>query len=129
MAELRAEGDQLVLALTSREHIYSLSRDLSAPLSAVRRVWVPAIPWLVLRGWRSAGVAVPGKVALGSRRHGDGWDFTAIHRGEEAVVVELVGQRYAQWLVGVADAGGTGAAVSAAAGVAFDPTPVTYEPR
>ncbi|MST34764.1 hypothetical protein GHK86_18805 [Acidimicrobiaceae bacterium USS-CC1] len=124
MAELRVEGPDLVLALGPLERVGSFrGRDLRVPLSAVRRVRVPISPWIALRGWRSAGIAVPGWVAMGTRRHGEGWDFTLVRRSGPAVVIELNGYRFDELVVSVADAPATGARLAAAAGIAFDPTP------
>lgn len=121
---MRVEGADLVVALGVAERLGGFRwRDVRVPLRAVRRVRVPISPWIALRGWRSSGVAVPGWVALGTRRHGEGWDFTVVRRGGPAVVVELNGQRFGELVLSVPDAAAAGARIAAAAGIAFDPTP------
>lgn len=124
MAELRIDGPDLVLAMGLGERLCSFrTRNLRVPLSSVRRVRVPVSPWIVLRGWRSAGIAVPGWVALGTRRHGTGWDFSLVRRSGPAVIIELNGQRFGEIVVSVPDAEAAGDRIATAAGIAFDPTP------
>ncbi len=124
MAEVRIDGPDLVVAMRPGERFCSFRLgDLRVPLASVRRVRVPLSPWLALRGWRSTGLAVPGWIAMGTRRHGTGWDFTLVRRGGPAVVIELNGQHFGEILVSVPDAPAAGEAISAAAGIAFDPTP------
>ena len=38
-----------------------------------------------------AGTGIPGLVAVGTRRHGEGYDFTAVHRQRPTVQVDING--------------------------------------
>ena len=123
MAELVVDGDDLVLAMRTGEKLWSFHGDVRVPLSSVRRVRVAASPWLVLRGWRSTGVAVPGWIAMGKRRHGGGYDFSLVRNRLQTIVIELNGQEFGELAVSVRDAAADGARISAAAHIAYDPTP------
>jgi hypothetical protein len=119
VATLEIEGDELVVHVSGWQRVWAFHGDVRVPLSAVQAVDVPDNVWLALRGWRSTGVAFPGKTALGKRRHGDGWDFTAVsgtHDG--AVRVSLNGGEFEQLLVSVPDAQAVAHTVAAAAGIA-----------
>jgi len=104
MAHLTVDGSDLVLRLTPREKIAGLHANIRVPLASIRSVSVPEYPWQAMRGWRMAGTAVPRIVALGTRRHATGYDFTAMHRGQPgAVQVELASGRFERLLVSVGD--------------------------
>jgi hypothetical protein len=124
VADLVVDGTDLVVAMGRVERFWAFRRqDLRVPLSSVRRLRVPVSPWLVLRGWRVDGVAVPGWIAMGRRRHGQGYDFSLVRHSGPALIVELNGQPFGQLVVSVPDAAETGRRIAAAAGIAFDPTP------
>ncbi|HUE59588.1 MAG TPA: hypothetical protein VMO88_08405 [Acidimicrobiales bacterium] len=120
MATLRVDGDELVLDLSWREKVAGFHGSLRSPLSWVRSVRVVSDPWLVMRGWRMAGFAIPRAFAFGTRRHGDGYDFTVVRSGRPAVNVELSEGRF-QWLMVSAgdseEAAAQAAEVAAAAGI------------
>jgi hypothetical protein len=98
------EGDQLVVRLRAAEKVWAFHTDVRVPLSAVCRVTSPDNIWTELRGWRMAGIAIPGLVALGTRRHGQGFDFTAVHRQRPTVQVDLDGPpRWRRIVVSVDD--------------------------
>ena len=69
-----------------------------------------------------AGTGIPGLVALGTRRHGGGYDFTAVHRQRPTVQVDLNGPpRWQRLLVSVdegVDARAEADRIAAAAGIA-----------
>jgi hypothetical protein len=105
MAQFVIEGDQLRLQLTRGEKAWGLHNDIRVPLSSVRSVTTPGNAWMELRGWRMAGVSLPGVVALGTRRHGGGYDFVAVHRQQPVVQVDLNGPPRWQRLVASVDQG------------------------
>lgn len=109
MARVEVDGTDLVLNLSWGEKIAGLHSNLRAPLTSVRSVSVPAHPWLALRGWRMAGTGIPHFVAVGTRRHGTGYDFSALHRSRPAVQVELATGRFQRWLVSVGEGEDPGA--------------------
>jgi hypothetical protein len=122
VAQLEVEGDKLVLHLRWQEKVWGLHGDIEVSLSAVRSVSTPDNAWIEMRGWRMAGVAFPGRIALGTRRHGDGYDFTAVHGQRPTVQVELNGPPRWQRLVVSVDEGvdpeAVAGRIAAAAGIA-----------
>ncbi len=121
MAELVAEGADLVLRLRTADKVVAFHGDVRVPLRAVRAVRVPGSGWTELRGWRSSGLAIPGWMAKGKRRHGSGWDFSLLVKHGPSVVVELNGAEFERLVVSVDDGPTTAARVAAAAGIAFTP--------
>jgi hypothetical protein len=99
VAQLVVEGDELVVRLTTWEKISGFHGNVRVPLSGVRKVSAPDNAWAELRGWRMAGTGIPGLVAIGTRRHADGYDFTAVHRQRPTVQVEINGPPRWQRLV------------------------------
>ena len=119
MAELLTDATELLVSMRRPERLSAFRRsDLRLPLRAVRQVRAVPTPWLELRGWRVDGIAVPGWVALGRRRHGTGYDFTVVRGNGPAVVVELNGQAFERVVVSCTDAGAVAARIAAAAGIA-----------
>jgi hypothetical protein len=105
VAQLVVEGDRLVVHLTWPEKVWGLHGDIEVSLAAVRSVSTPENAWIQMRGWRMAGIAFPGRIALGTRRHGEGYDFTAVHRQRPTVQVDLNGPPRWQRLVVSVDEG------------------------
>ena len=125
MSRLEVDGSDLVLRLTWREKIAGFHGNMRVPLTAVRSVSVPRHPWRAMRGWRMAGIAISGIVALGTRRHGTGYDFAALHRSLPAVQIELATGRFERWLVSVnegEDADSEAQRVASAAGIRVSPS-------
>jgi hypothetical protein len=122
VAQLVVEGDKLVLRLTWPEKVGGLHGDIEVSLSAVRSVSTPDNAWIQMRGWRMAGIAFPGRIALGTRRHGEGYDFTVVHRQRPTVQVDLNGPPRWQRLVVSVDEGvdpdAVAGHIAAAAGIA-----------
>lgn len=108
----------LTVHLSPLEHVLGFSRNPVLPLTSIVRTSVPESKWLALRGWRSAGLAFPGMIAVGTRRHGSGWDFTAVDRHNDAVLIELNTGRFEQVIVSVPDAPAVAHRIAAAAGIA-----------
>jgi hypothetical protein len=105
MAELRVQGDTLVLHLTAAEKLEGVHGDLRAPLSAVRGVEIlddahrPAgIDAGLKIGTRLPGVIEVGTV-LGPRKL-----FAAVHHDTpRGLRITLEGTAYDQWIVGLPD--------------------------
>ena len=122
MATLRVDGEDLVLHMSWREKAAGFHANIRAPLSSVLSVKVISNPWLELRGWRMAGLAIPAFFAFGTRRHGTGYDFTVLRRMQPVVQVELSTGRFMRWQVSVPGeqrASDLAAAIAAAAGIRF----------
>jgi hypothetical protein len=120
MAELIVDDADLVVHLTLGEKILSFHGDIRIRLSAIVLVAPDPKPWLGLRGWRMAGITFPGQVALGTRRHGDGYDFCVLHRDRPAVRVDVTSGRFSRFIISVPEGGdpeAEAARIAAAAGV------------
>jgi hypothetical protein len=121
MAELIVEDKDLVVHLTLGERFWGLHGDVRVRLSCIARVAADPHPWLGLRGWRMAGVSVAGHAALGTRRHGDGYDFCILHGDRPAVQVDVAPGRFSRLVICVpegADPQAEAARIAAAAGIA-----------
>jgi hypothetical protein len=121
MAELIVDDQDLVVHLTLGEKIWSFHGDIRVRLSSIIRVAPDPKPWLGLRGWRMAGVSFPGYASLGTRRHGDGYDFCILHRDRPAVQVDLRPRRFSRLVICVpegTDPQAEAARIAAAAGIA-----------
>jgi hypothetical protein len=70
-----------MLAIRRREIV--LERD------AITSAVITDDPWVWLRGVRSPGAHVPGKLACGTWRGSSGRDFALIRSGRPAVVIDL----------------------------------------
>lgn len=120
MATLLVDGDDVVLHLRWREKVAGFHADVRAPLSAVQSVRVLSDPLLEMRGWRMAGLAIPRAFAFGTRRHGDGYDFTMVRGPRPGVQLELSHGRFQRLVVSAMDAedaAATAARVAGAAGI------------
>ena len=104
MAELEADGDELVLHLHTVEKAEGFHGDIRLPLSAVTAIRAVDDPWPELRGIRAPGTGVPEVIAVGTRRGDFGKDFAAVHGRGPAVVVELAGADYGRLVVTCDDA-------------------------
>jgi hypothetical protein len=118
VARVEIGEDSLTVRLSPLQRTLSFTRTVRVPLSSIRRTSVAESKWLALRGWRSAGVAMAGVIAIGTRRHGTGWDFTAVDRHHDAVLIELNSGRFEQLLISVPDAPEVAHRIAAAAGIA-----------
>jgi hypothetical protein len=99
MAELTVDEEYLVVRLTLGEKIWGFHGDVRVRLSSVAAVAPDPKPWLGLRGWRMAGVSFAGHAVLGTRRHGDGYDFCILHRDRPAVRVDLISGRFSRLII------------------------------
>jgi len=120
MAELIVDDEDLVLRLTLGEKIWGFRGNIRVPLSSVVSVAPDPKPWLGLRGWRMAGISFVGLAVLGTRRHGEGYDFCILHRDRPAVRVDLASGRFSRLVISVPEGGdpeAEAARIAAAAGI------------
>jgi len=120
MAELIINDKDLVVHLTLGEKIWSFHGDIRVRLSAIVSVAPDPQPWLGLRGWRMAGISFTGYAVLGTRRHGDGYDFCILHRDRPAVRVNMASGRFSRFVISVPEGGdpeSEAARIAAAAGI------------
>lgn len=104
MAELRVEGDELVLHLSRLEELEGVHGELRVPLSAVRGVEVLDDAHEPADHGFKVGERLPGIVEVGTVRTGGQKIFAAVHRDTpRGVRVLLEGVSYDEWIVGCAD--------------------------
>jgi hypothetical protein len=119
MAELIVDNQDLVVRLTLGEKIWGFHGDVRARLSSIVSVAPDPQPWLGLRGWRMAGVSLGGH-AMGTRRHGTGYDFCILRGARPAVRVDLASGRFSRLVICVPEGGdpeAEAARIAAAAGI------------
>jgi hypothetical protein len=120
MAELIIDNWDLVVRLTLGEKIGGFHGDIRVRLTDIVSVAPDPAPWLGLRGWRMAGISFPGGAVLGTRRHGDGYDFCILHRDQPAVRVNMASGRFSRFVIGVpagTDPAAEAARIAGAAGI------------
>lgn len=121
MAKMTVNDRDLVVQLTPGEKFWGFHGDIRVPLGVIVSVAADPDPWLGLRGWRMAGVYFTGHTALGTRRHGDNYDFCILHRDQPAVRVDLAAGRFSRLIISVPDGSDPEtevAKIAAAAGIA-----------
>jgi hypothetical protein len=119
MAELIVDNENLVVHLTLGEKIWGFHGDIRVRLSSIVSVVPNRDPWLGLRGWRMAGINLTGFAALGTRRHGAGYDFCILHGDLPAVQVDVASGRFSRLVISVpsGDAESEAARIAAAVGI------------
>lgn len=104
MADLRIDGDELVLELSPLEKAGAIHGNVRVPRASVRSVQPVDDAMGAVRGLRAPGTGLPGFIALGTWRRKGGKDFVAAYRHRPGVVVELEGAPYRRLIVSTADA-------------------------
>ncbi len=108
-----------MVRLTLGEKIWSFHGNIRVRLPSVVSVAPDPRPWLGLRGWRMAGLSFPGHASLGTRRHGEGYDFIILHRDRPAVRVDVASGRFSRFVISMPEGGDPeteAARIAAAAG-------------
>ena len=106
MAELRVEGDTLVLHLTAVEKLEGVHGDLRAPLSAVRGVEIldDAHEPVGITSGMKIGTRLPGMIEVGTILGQTHKLFAAVHNDTpRGLRIRLEGTAYDQWIVGLVD--------------------------
>jgi hypothetical protein len=105
MAELRVEGDELVLALSAIEKAESIHGDIGVPLSAVREVEVLDDVIHAVHGLKLPGTRWPGRFAIGTFVGLKGNKTFAVvhHDTPRGVRVRLDGVAHDEFVVGCGD--------------------------
>src|SRR5271163_3504857 len=101
MAELRIEGDELVLHLSPAEKVEGVHRDVRAPLSAVRGVEVldDAHREAGFRAGLKIGTRIPGIVEVGVVQGLTRRRFVAVHHDTpRGLRLQLDGTSFDEWI-------------------------------
>ncbi len=100
VAELKTEGDQLVLELTAEEKLEGIHGDIRVPLSAVRSVTVVEDALGEVHGIRT-GTGIPGVLVVGTIRWSGKKSFVVVHHGHpRGVVVRLEDTEFDEFVIG-----------------------------
>jgi asparagine synthetase B (glutamine-hydrolysing) len=104
LAELRRDGDDLVVALSGAEKAEAVHGDIRVRMSSVSEVDVVDDVVHAVQGHKSVGAAWPGRFAIGSFR-GDGKKTFAVvhHKTTRGVRVTLEGEDFDELVVGCED--------------------------
>jgi hypothetical protein len=92
------------VSLTPLEKLGGFSGDVRVPRRAITSVELVGDGLAAVRGLRAPGLALPGRIKLGTWRGRGGATFVAVRRGEPALRLELEGERYASVLVSTPEA-------------------------
>jgi hypothetical protein len=106
MAELKVDGDQLVLHLSAAEKVEGVHGDLRTPLSSVSGVEVledAHVPVGIKAGIK-IGTRIPGVIEVGTVQGRSHRLFAAVHHDTpRGLRIRLEGTRFDEWIVGCAD--------------------------
>ena len=90
MARVEVHGDRVVVKLTASEKVAAFRRrDIVLDRAAITSAVVTDDPWIWIRGVRSPGTVIPGRIAAGTWRNLSGRDFVLARAGRGAVVIDL----------------------------------------
>ena len=106
VADLRIDGNELVLHLSGAERAESVHGDLRAPLSAVRGIEVldDAHGPAGIKAGIKIGTRLPGVIEVGVIQGRTKRLFAAVHHNTpRGLRVRLDGTAYDEWIVGCAD--------------------------
>jgi hypothetical protein len=103
MAQIRIDGDTLVVEIEGLDKLWALTSRLEIPLGSVRGATADPGAIKEPKGLRAPGTHVPGVITAGTF-HVEGqrvfWD---VHDPARAIVIELAGQRYDRLVIQVDD--------------------------
>lgn len=103
MAQIRTSQDEVTVELTGAERLWSLHGAVTVPRAAVTSVAVHDDALGQVRGLRAPGLALPGRVKIGTWRGRWGRDLVVARRDQPAVVVHLEGTRWRRLVVSQRD--------------------------
>jgi hypothetical protein len=120
VVELQIEAGAVRLVVQGLHQLLALRRTLEFPLSAVRsaRRLAPSEIAGWWKGWRMPGTHVPGVLVAGTYYKNGQRHFWDVRRAEQAIAIELEGDRYDRLFVEVEDPEKVLSALGAASGSA-----------
>jgi len=90
MASVEVYPDRLVIRLSTAEQLLAMRRrDIVLERDAISSALITDDPGVWLRGVRSPGTRLPGRLAIGTWRTHSGRDFVLARRGRPAVVLDF----------------------------------------
>jgi hypothetical protein len=104
MTAVEIVGDDLIVTMQGLDRFWSLRRRITVPLAHVRGATADPGVAREPAGTRSPGTHVPRVITAGSYRRDGEWTFWNLRASQQAVVVELTGERFRRLVLGVEDA-------------------------
>ena len=90
MARVEVYPDRVVIQLTATEKALAMHRrDVVIERDAITSALITDDPWVWLRGVRSPGTIIPGKLAFGTWRSISGRDFALVRGRRSAIVIDI----------------------------------------
>lgn len=103
MAQVRIDGETLIVEMEGLDKLWALKSRLELPLANVRGATADPGAAKERKGLRTGGAHVPGVIAAGTFRLDGERVFWDIRDGRNAIVIELADERYARLIVEVDD--------------------------
>jgi hypothetical protein len=100
-------GDRLVVTMQGMDRVWSLRSRIAVPLAHVRGATADPGITRESAGFRSPGTHLPGTITAGTYRRDGERAFWNLRHRQEAVVIELTGERFNRLVLGVDDARAT----------------------
>ena len=92
MVTLMLDSERLEVVLTSAERALALRGDnIAVPRASITKAMLTDDAWIWLRGFRRRGTHLPGVLAAGIWKAGNGEDFVMLRGHKPSVVLELDG--------------------------------------
>ena len=107
MTLLDVTPDHLAITMHGMARVRSLRPRISVPLAHVRRATADPGITPESAGFRAPGTHLPGAITAGTYRKDGERTFWNLRHRQEAVVVELTGERFSRLVLGVDDARAT----------------------
>ncbi|HTV12114.1 MAG TPA: hypothetical protein VME20_09650 [Acidimicrobiales bacterium] len=105
MAEVRVEGNDIVVRLGTFEALVTFRRQVRVPLASLRMVQVEGSPMTGVPLLLVPGLAWAKSFAVGCSRKGGRREFVAVYAHRPAVVVDAEGARWDRLVISQRDAG------------------------
>lgn len=107
MAQVRVEGDELIIDIERLDKIWTLTSSLRVPLEHVRGATSDPGILREPKGIRRSGTHIPGLLVAGSFQQDGERVFWDVHDKTKAVVIELAaGEKYQRLVIQVEDPSG-----------------------
>ena len=103
MAHIDVDGTSVTVRLQGLERLWAMRTKVTADRAAVRRATTTLDLLSEVRGVRAPGLALPGRIKVGTWRSRQGKDLVVARRGQPGVVLELDGTAWRRFLIGCPD--------------------------
>lgn len=102
MAQVEVTANSLIVNVVGWDKLWALRSQLEIPLAHLVNAEIAGDAaverW---KGWRIGGTSVPGVITAGNFYKDGEWTFWDVHNPEQAIVIHLVGERYARLMIEV----------------------------